>query len=207
MSNSDLFSSKAAARFDENTKITKTDFKLFHNRTHFKLKTAQRFFDELKKLNQKVGTLVSSDISRFDVELNLDAFLYEVVGAIDPLLQEINIVFQLGSKPWEVSMDTVLDKLPNTSLTRKTLSKYNGDTQGWFHLLREYRNHSAHRSIIGFDITVDAIEPEPKVYLRKYPRDPKSGKADEEVIEYCQNSLKRMEELIEELYGLCAAEL
>ena len=31
------------------------------------------------------------------------------------------------------------------------MATHHGDTQGWFWRLREYRNHSAHRKIIGFD--------------------------------------------------------
>ena len=200
LSKSDLFRSKAAAKLGETAII---DFDRFHDRTQFKLKAARCFLRELKKLNQKAGDLVSSGISRFDVELNLDAFLYEVVGAIDPLLHEVNIAFQLGMKPWEVSMRNVISKLADASQLKKTLANHDGNTEGWFWNLREYRNHSAHRRIIGFYITM----PQRCVYLHRDPRDPNSGRADEEVIEYCQNSLKRMEELIEKLYGLCVAEL
>src|SRR4030042_1390664 len=117
-------------------------FMQFHERVQFKLDAARYFLNKLEELDKKAGSLVNTGIARSDVELNLDAFLYEVVGALDPLLQEINVAFRLGLQPQEVDMSTIIPKLPEGSQVKKTLGKLNGNTNGWFWRLREYRNHS-----------------------------------------------------------------
>jgi len=206
MSNADIFQNSVNADLIDSAK---GHFMQFHQRVQFKLDAARYFLDRLKELEQKAGSLVGPGIKRHDVELNLDAFLYEVVGALDPLLQEINVAFRLGLKPQEVDMSKIIPKLPEGSQLRKTLGKVDGDTQGWFWRLREYRNHSAHRRIIGFLITlvVGGGKGDGGVYLHKDPLDTSKGGTDEEVIQYCHNSIKRMEYLIDEIYGLCATEL
>jgi hypothetical protein len=45
------------------------------------------------------------------------------------------------------------------------------------------------------------------VYLLDDPLDPTRGRSDEPVVEYCQNSLRRMKQAVEEIYGLCVNEL
>jgi hypothetical protein len=179
-------------------------FNQFHERVQFKLEAAKYFLERLEKLERTAGNLASA--SRSEVELNLDAFLYEVVGALDPLLQEINIALGLGSKLKEVNMSNIISKLPKDSHLRNTLVTADRDTQGWFWRLREYRNHSAHRKIIGFNIFIGGTE-DGDVYLHEDPLDTKKGRAKEKVMPYCQNSVKRMEYLIDEIYGLCATEL
>jgi len=206
MSNAEIFENITATRMNNSTRGY---FMQFHERVQFKLDGARYFLNRLEELDQKAGSLVNTGIARFDVELNLDGFLYEAVGTLDPLLQEINVAFRLGLIIKEVDMSKIIPKLPEGSQLRKTLGKADGDTQGWFWRLREYRNHSAHRKIIGFYITVKVGSGtgDRAVYLHKDPLDTSKGGTDEEVIEYCHNSIKRMEYLIDKIYGLCATEL
>ena len=206
MSNADIFQNLVNT---ELTDSTRGHFMQFHKRVQFKLDAARYFLDRLKELEQKAGSLVGPGIKRHDVELNLDAFLYEVVGALDPLLQEINLAFGLGYKLKEVSMSNIIAKLPQGSRLRKTLVTADEDTKGWFYRLREYRNHSAHRKVIGFviNVTVGKGNGYEGEYLHKDPLDTSKGGADEKVIQYCHNSINRMEHLIDEIYGLCATEL
>ena len=206
MSNADIFQHIINTHLSDSTRGY---FMQFHERVQFKLDAARYFLNRLDELDQKAGSLVNTSIARFDVELNLDGFLYEVVGTLDPLLQEINVTFTLDLKQEDVCINSMIGKLPKGSQVRKTLATLHGDTQGWFWRLREYRNHSAHRKIIGFHITVQVGSGtgERAVYLFKDPLDPDKGRADTEVIQYCQDSLKNMEQLIEEIYGLCITEL
>jgi len=201
MSNADVFQHMVETNLADSRL-----FLQFHERVQFKLDASRYFLDRLKELEQKAGSLVSSGIKRHDVELNLDAFLYEVVGALDPLLQEINVAFTLNLKQEDVCINSIIDNLPKGSQVRKTLATHHGDTQGWFWRLREYRNHSAHRKIIGFSIYVGGTE-DGDVYLHKDPRDISKGRADETVIQYCQNSVERMEQLLDEIYRLSASDL
>jgi len=182
-------------------------FVQFHDRVKFRLDAAKYFFTKLKELEMKAGSLVGPGINRNDVEFDLDAFLYEVVGAFEPLLQEINIAFKLNLELQNVEISTIITKLPTGSQVKNKLGRLDGDTEGWFWKLREYRNHSAHRKIIGFYLIKIMGGEETKVFLHKDPRNPEKGRADEEVLTYCQNSIKRMKELINENYKLCVREL
>jgi len=173
----------------------------FHDRVKFRLDAAKYFLARLRELEEIAGSLVGPGIERHDVEFNIDAFLYEVVGSFDPLLQEINMAFKLSLEIQDVSMCTVIPKLPIGSQVKKMLGRLNGNTEGWFWKLREYRNHSAHRKIIGFQIFAGGEE-DGKVYLHKDPLDTKKGRADEEVLPYCQNSIGRIEDSINEIYKL-----
>jgi len=206
MSNAKIFEHIIAKQMNNSTRGY---FMQFHERVRFKLTAASHFLNRLEELVQKAGSLVGAGIERDDVELNLDAFLYEVVGAIDPLLQEIKVAFKLVLNPKEVSMPTIIPKLLKGSQVKETLGELHGDTQGWFCRLREYRNHSAHRKIIGFHINLALGSGTgiPTVFLYKDPLDPDKGRADTEVIKYCQDSLKNMEQIIENLYGLCTTDL
>ena len=207
MSNADIFQNMVNIHFTDVS--TKRNFMLFHERVQFKLDAARYFLKKLKELDKKAGSLVNSGISRFDVELNLDAFLYEVIGAFDAQLQEINVAFQLPLGERDVCTQSIINSLPNNSQRKGKIAQIHGDTQGWFWQLREYRNHSAHRRIIGFSTTVQVGSGtgERAVYLFKDPLNPNKGRADMEVVPYCQESLTNMEQIIEEIYGLCIAEL
>ncbi|OGO24436.1 MAG: hypothetical protein A2144_01515 [Chloroflexi bacterium RBG_16_50_9] len=188
---------------------SKGHFRQFHERVQFKLDAARHFLNKLKELDKKAGSLVNSGILRFDVELNLDTFFYEVIGAFDAQSQEINVAFQLPLGERGVCTQSIINNMPNNSQTKKKLALIHGDTKGWFWQLREYRNHSAHRRIISFLITaqVGSGTGERAVYLFKDPLNPDKGRANMEVVPYCQESLTNMEQLIEEIYGLCIAEL
>ena len=188
------------------TDSSRGPFMQFHERVLFRLDAARYFLNGLSELEQEAGSLVGAGIKRIDVEFNLDAFLYEVVGTIDSLLQEINVAFGLGLALQDVTMPTIIPELPSSSQVKKKLGEINGDTGGWFWKLREYRNHSSHRKIIGFSIFPGGEEHH-KVHLHEDPLDTNKGAADEEILQYCENSIERMEDLINEIYKLSIPEL
>ena len=206
MSNTDIFQHLVTTNMNDSEK---GHLMQFHERVKFKLDAARYFLDRLGELEKKAGSLVNSGISRFDVELHLDAFFYEVVGAFDVQLQEINVAFQLPLDERGVDTQGIIINLPNNNQLKKKLARIHGDTEGWFWQLREYRNHSTHRRIIGFVITVQVGSGtgERAVYLFKHPLNPEKGKANIEVVPYCQESLTNMEQITEEIYGLCIDEL
>ena len=177
----------------------------FKERVKFKLNAAKYFLKKLEQLEQSSGGLARAE--RDEVELNLDVFLYEVVGAFEAQLQEINVLFKLPLNENNVCTDSIIKKLPNSSQTRGKIARIHGDTNGWLWQLREYRNHSAHRSVINFDFVYEGEYRTPTVYLHKDPLDISKGRADESVIQYCQNSVKRMQQLIDEIYSLSAKDL
>ena len=200
MSNADIFEYIIANRMNDSTRGL---FMAFHERVKFKMNAAKCFLKNLEQLEQAAGSLAQA--KRDDVDLNLDAFLYEIIGVFDAQLQEINTAFQLPLSEKKVKTQSVINKLPNNSQVRKKLTSLKENINGWFRQLREYRNHSAHRRIINFDFV--PVSKSIKVYLHKDPLNSGKGSTDETVIQYCKNSIKRMEQLINEIYQLCITEL
>jgi len=220
-SNSAIFLTIVSQRLKDETE--RRLLEQFHKRVQFKFWAAKQFLSNMKRLERRHGALTyPRTINR--AELNLDAFLYEVVGALDPLLQEINIAFRCNLETQKVNLETIIPKIPEGSQLRKRLGKLNGDSSGWFWKLREYRNHSAHRSQIRFfstgtvkrsqiqpvDSSVVHLECDKitAVYLINDQRDfNNSERAEQELILYCDKSINNMENLIEEIYKKCIIEL
>lgn len=197
------FREKAKTKLDYNATGALIDFQ---DRVCFKLSAARRFLKQLEELDRKTGGLGNQ--SREEVDLNLDCFLYELVGSLDPLLQQINLVFIRSLKPNKVNIKQITQCLPDINKLREKISNIDNDEKGWFWILREYRNHSAHRRVINwhFDATLGTGKEGRDVWLRKLPLDVDSGRADEKILEYCQNSIERMKSLLSELYDICATE-
>ena len=127
MSNTEIFKNLVTVDLDDSAQV---GFIQFHDRVKFRLDAAKYFLTRLRELEKIAGSLVGPGIERRDVEFNLDAFLYEVVGSFDPLLQEINVAFKLGLEIQDVGMCAVIPKLPVGSQVKKTLGELNGNTEG-----------------------------------------------------------------------------
>jgi len=220
-SSSTIFLTVVSQRLKDETK--RRLLEQFHKRVQFKSWAAKQFLSNLKRLERKHGALTYPKAMN-RAELNLDAFLYEIVGAFDTLLQEINVAFQCDLDIEKVKMETVISKMPTESKVLEKLRKLNGDSSGWFWKLREYRNHSAHRSVISFYSTT-TVKPKPRkpnddpqtrylevdritaTYLVDNPRDINSGRSKQEVIPYCNKSIINMRNLLEEIYKKCINDL
>jgi hypothetical protein len=220
-SNSAIFLTIASQHLKDETE--RRLLEQFHKRVQFKFWAAKQFLSNLKRLERRHGALTyPKTINR--AELNLDAFLYEVVGTLDPLLQEINIAFRCNLEMQDVNLERIIPKILGGSQLRKKLGKLNGDSSGWFWKLREYRNHSAHRSQIRFFSTgtskLSQIQPTDSsvvhlecdkitaVYLIDNQRDFINGdRSKYEVIPYCTRSVINMKRLVGEVYQICTKEL
>ena len=220
-SNSAIFQTIVSRRLKNEIEIRLLE--QFHKRVQFKLWAAKQFLSNMKRLERRHGALTyPQTINR--TELNLDAFLYEVVGALDPLLQEINIAFRCNLEIQNVNLESIIPKIPKGSQLREKLGKLNGDSSGWFWKLREYRNHSAHRSQIRFfsigTVKLSPIQPTDSsvvhlecdkitnVYLIDDQRDFTHGdRSKYEVIPYCTRSVVNMKRLVDEIYQICTKEL
>ena len=128
MSNTDIFQHLVTTNMNDSEKRHLIQF---HERVKFKLDAARYFLDRLGELEKKAGSLVNSGISRFDVELHLDAFFYEVVGAFDAQLQEINVAVQLPLDEMSVRTQRIINNLPNNIQLKKKLPRIHGDTYRW----------------------------------------------------------------------------
>jgi hypothetical protein len=107
-----------------------------------KFKAAEYFLNELKKLKKEFGNLASANL--FLVLVNLDGFLFEIIAALD-LFKKIN-------------------KIKNNSTIEKKISELLGDKNcdsknwSWLRRIKEYRNATAHRSILEIIPETTAVE-------------------------------------------------
>jgi hypothetical protein len=122
------------------------------NRGNYKLKAASRHLDNLRQIEATAGSLVSSN-DRMHAEMEIDEFLYQLIGVKDALLQEINCELHLGFTLEEVRIETVNNELkqkrPNASDMTKEIFSMLSDPQDPLCQVNDFHNHSKHRAIIG----------------------------------------------------------
>jgi hypothetical protein len=132
-----------------------------NNRLNFKLNAAKIHLETLKRLEDaSPGKNLASYKDRMHVEMEIDEFLYHLVGVKDALFQEINCEFHLGLSPDKVTSEKVKTELnqkqgivaaAKTEFT-KEIGKMQFDKQKknqhplW--LINELHNHSKHRNIL-----------------------------------------------------------
>jgi hypothetical protein len=122
-----------------------------------KLKAAEYFLNELKKLEKESSNLASADLSL--VLVNLDGFLFEAIAAKDIFLQEINRNFNGGMPSNKVNEERLIDseileeKAKNVVIQIKQVIR---NQNSWLWRLNNYRNATAHRSIL--KITTEAVK-------------------------------------------------
>lgn len=170
-----------------------------------KLKAAEYFLDNLKKLEKEAKHLSSADV--FLTRVNLDGFFFEVIAAKDLFLQLINKLFKAGFKSGEVTTDKLLSinieqKAKDTVLKIKQLLS---DESSWLWRLNNYRNVTSHRALLSRHIKIELVvgtscEPPRSIHLFLDPDDPSKGAYPQEIIPYCEESLKKMRNFLEVLY-------
>jgi hypothetical protein len=127
-------------------------------RVHFKLNAARTHLDNLIRLEDKAGSLASGDV-RVQAEMDIDEFLYHLVGVRDALLQEINNELHLGLEPKEINLETINKELNQKGTDARGITKEIDDMVSNEHnslwLLNELHNNSKHRNLIGQAIMVE----------------------------------------------------
>src|SRR2546421_683441 len=68
---------------------------LSNDRVVFRLNAAERHLGNLKEIERLRGG-IANDQDRIDVEVEIDCFLFQIIGAVDSLLFQINSAFELG---------------------------------------------------------------------------------------------------------------
>ena len=171
-----------------------------------KLKAAEYFFNKLKELEKNARHLSSAD--PFLTRVNLDGFFFEVIAAKDLFLQVVNKLFNAGLKSGEVNEN----KLLTSNIEQKakdTVSKIKrllSDESSWLWRLNNYRNVTSHRALLSRHIKIELGvgskgEPPRFISLALDPDDSLKGGYPQEIIPYCEESLKRMQEFLEKLYN------
>jgi hypothetical protein len=184
----------------------------YHNelndRVHFKLNAASRHLDNLRRLeaNSQGRSLASGDV-RLQAEIEIDEFLYHLVGVKDALLQEINSELHLCLARRDVNIGRINRELnqqrPDARDITKEICDMVSDEYNPLWLVNELHNHSKHRAMLDKEIVVVDNRISSFVLI-----DPRTGKAMRDdkgtkipVIEYLDKSYKEMEKLQKTVRG------
>jgi hypothetical protein len=169
---------------------------LLGDRAKFKLCAAEHHLNNLRSFDQSDNIRIRTSEGRVPWEIEIESFLYHIIGVKDSLLVQINDKLQLKLKEREVG-------LRNVKMILNTIGKgalladmkiFESGNDGWFSRVNKLRNQSTHRSLLNlkFSVTVGSSN-EPKVYFV-------GGPADElEVIPFLEQIVKNMKDLIERI--------
>jgi len=69
--------------------------RLLNDRVEFKLYAAEQHLDRLKEIENAYGDIAKNN-ARIEVEMEVDCFYSQLVGAVDSLLFQINDKLDLG---------------------------------------------------------------------------------------------------------------
>ena len=173
------------------------------DRVQFKLYAAQKQLDRLKEIHRNKKD-ISRDEDFVDVEITIDCFFAEIIGAIDSFLFQINKKLGLGLEPDNVYKRTIKERLNSLGRNQNLLEELdNASTEGnWYWQLNEYRNHSVHRSVIHRMRNYDPFDKEVTIHLLNNPCRMTFNPEDymqKDVISYFDESLRNVQNLIDSI--------
>jgi hypothetical protein len=176
--------------------------RLLNDRVEFKLYAAEQHLNRLKEIENTYGD-IAKDNARIEVEMEVDCFLSQLVGAVDSLLFQINDKLELGIPADRVNFANVQSALNAKTKKIDLLSELDRARQqgNWYYLLSELRNQSIHRTFLKKVTTVHAFSSKPgEVRFMKiqweFEGNPFDQVMDIEVIPYFEKSLQQIRELI-----------
>ena len=177
--------------------------KLLHDRVEFKLFAAEQHLDRLKEIGD-----IAKDNARIEVEMEIDCFLSQLLGAVDSLLFQINDKLELGIPPDRVSFPNVQSALSAKTKKIDLVSELDEARQRgkWYALLDELRNQSVHGTFLVKKTTTMATQGfssnPSEVRFLKVQRDFDGSMIEQvvimnlEVMPYLEKSLQQTRELI-----------
>jgi hypothetical protein len=174
---------------------------LLENRVKFKLYSAKNHLNNLRSFKQTDNVKIRTSEGRVTWEIEIECFLFHIIGVKDSLLVQINDKLGLGINAKEVDLGKVNSELNARGKgaliadLNKAVSPITSNTPaGWLWMLNELRNQSTHRSLINVQFKVEVgSSDEPKVY---FVIDPEQKL---EVIPFLEQSLKDMKDLVENI--------
>jgi hypothetical protein len=176
---------------------------LLNDRVEFKLYAAEQHLNRLKEIENAYGD-IAKDNARIEVEMEVDCFLSQLVGAVDSLLSQINNRLDLGIPTDRVNFANVQSALSAKTKKIDLLSELDRARQrgNWYFMLSELRNQSVHRTFLKKAISVHDFPPKPgqvrflNVQRKFEEGNPFDHVMDMEVIPYLEESLQHVRELI-----------
>ena len=162
------------------------DFSKFQiDRISFKLYSCKLHLKNLKDFELKYKNLTSSDV-RTSIEMEIDSFIFQMIGTVDSLLFKINNKFRLSVPDDSIEIDKVQSALSAETKSFDLLNDLNEANQegNWYWTIKQLRNYSLDNSLI----SQDAFE-----LLANYT------KTNMKLIPYFEQSLNHLEKLIENI--------
>jgi hypothetical protein len=177
--------------------------RLLNDRVEFKLYAAEQHLNRLKEIENAYGD-IAKDNARIEVEMEVDCFLSQLVGAVDSLLFQINDRLDLGIPTDRVNFANVQSALSAKTKKIDLLSPLDRARQhgNWYYMLRELRNQLVHTTFLKKVIPPGPdFPPKPRQVrflnvLREFEGNPSDHVMDMEVIKYLEKSLQQVRELI-----------
>jgi hypothetical protein len=177
--------------------------RLLNDRVEFKLYAAEQHLNRLKEIENAYGDIAKYN-ARIEVEMEVDCFLSQLVGAVDSLLYQINERFDLGVPAEHVNFANIQSALSSKTKLIDLLSPLDRARQqgNWYHILSELQNHLVHGTFLKKVISVHDLPPKPRqIRLLNTLREFGEGNTfdhvmDMEVIQYLEKSLHQVRELI-----------
>ena len=176
---------------------------LLDDRVEFKLYAAEQHLNRLKEIENAYGD-IAKDNARIEVEMEVDCFLSQLVGAVDSLLFQINERLDLELPTDRVNFADVQSALSAKTKKIDLLSPLDRARQhgNWYYMLSELRNQLVYRTFLKKAIPVHAFPQKPRQVrflnvLREFEGNPSDDIImDMEVIQYLEKSLQQVRELI-----------
>jgi hypothetical protein len=176
--------------------------RLLNDRVGFKLYAAEQHLNRLKEIENAYGD-IAKDNARIEVEMEVDCFLSQLVGAVDSLLSQINDRLDLGIPTDRVNFANVQSALSAKTKKIDLLSELDRARQqgNWYYMLSELRNQSVHRTFLKRAISVHDFPPKPGQVRflnvqRRFEDNPFDHVIDMDVIPFLEKSLQQVRELI-----------
>jgi hypothetical protein len=177
--------------------------RLLNDRVEFKLYAAEQHLNRLKEIENAYGD-IAKDNARIEVEMEVDCFLSQLVGAVDSLLFQINERLDLELPTDRVNFADVQSALSAKTKKIDLLSPLDRARQqgNWYYILSELRSQLVHRTFLKKVISVHDLPPKPRqVRFLNIQREFEGGNPfdrvmDMEVIQYLEKNLQQVRELI-----------
>ena len=178
--------------------------RLLDDRVEFKLYAAEQHLNRLKEIENTYGD-IAKDNARIEVEMEVDCFLSQLVGAVDSMLFQINDRLDLGIPTDRVDFTNVQSALSAKTKKIDLLSPLDRARQhgNWYYILSELRNQLAHKTFLKKVIPpIHDFQPRPRQVrflniLGEFEgNNPFDHVMDMEVIQYLEKSLQQVRDLI-----------
>src|ERR687887_982142 len=166
--------------------LSTEDFLNFEtDRISFKLHACRQHLRNLKDIELKYNDLTSNNV-RMIAEMEIDSFLYQMIGTVDSLLFNINDKFGLMIPSDRIEVDKIQSALSAETKSIDLLNDLDKANQygNWYWTIKQLRNCSLENSL---------ISQEAFGVLANYT------KTNIKLIPYFEQSLDHLEKLIESI--------